>query len=268
MGSMYALHVKHVEAMEWAAGADACYVTFPNLTYTRVGEAEVKLDFYQRKNQATPVPTVLFMHGGFWAVGQKENSVFALMPWFEMGWNVVNVEYRLAAVARAPGAVEDCRSALRYVRENAATYNVDVKRIVLTGQSAGGHLALMTAMAAEQDVAAVLNWYGVTDVADVIDGPNRSELAARWVEGLPDREEMARRLSPLNHVRAGLPPVLTIHGDQDQMVPYAHAVRLHEALESCGVRNRLLTIPGGKHGQFTAEERVGIYQVAREFLGA
>ena len=247
-----------------AAAADAEYVSFPNLTYRVVDGYEVKLDLYQRKNQASPVPTVLFMHGGFWAVGQKENSIFALMPWFEMGWNVVNVEYRLARVAVAPGAVDDVKAALRFVTENATVYNVDLNRIVMTGQSAGGHLALSSA--AGFGVAAVINWYGVTDVADVIDGPNKSDLAAQWLAGLPNRDEMARNLSPLHFVGEGFPPVLTIHGDADQMVPYDHAVRLHEALDRAKLPNRLLTIPGGAHGQFSPARRTEIYAAVKDFL--
>lgn len=254
----------------WAAGLDAEYLPFANLTYTAPGATDVKLDFYQRKNQASPCRTVLFMHGGFWAVGQKENSIFALMPWFDMGWNVANVEYRLASVAKAPAALEDCRRALQFLLENAATYNVDVNRIVLSGQSAGGHLALSTAMIPSGSelpkIAAVVNWYGVTDVEDVIAGPNKSDIAALWVEGLPDSNELARKLSPVNYVKPGLPPVLTIHGDADTMVPYAHGVRLHEALEKAGSTHQLFTVRGGKHGQFTVEERAEIWDQIRAFL--
>ena len=83
---------------------------------------------------------------------------------------------------------------------------------------------------------------------------------------LPNRMEVARRVSPLTYVRAGLPPVLTVHGDKDPVVPYEHAVRLHEALTKAGVRSTLLTIPNGGHGQFKPEERSMIYAAVREFL--
>jgi acetyl esterase/lipase len=202
-----------------------------------------------------------------------------LQPWFEMGWNVVNVEYRLARVALAPAAVEDCLCALKYVVAQAKTYDVDVNRIVVTGESAGGHLALTTGMIPESTgldnectgprtpkVAAIINWFGITDVNDVIDGPNRRDIAATWLGSLPNREEIARRVSPLTYVRPGLPPILTIHGDADPTVPYPEAVRLHEALSKANVPNQLLTIPGGKHGNFTPEERTKIFLTIREFL--
>ena len=79
-------------------------------------------------------------------------------------------------------------------------------------------------------VAAVVNWYGITDVNELLDGPNRRAYAVAWLGSLPHREEVARRVSPLTYVRAGLPPVLTIHGDADPTVPYAQAERLQRAL--------------------------------------
>ena len=78
--------------------------------------------------------------------------------------------------------------------------------------------------------------------------------------------ELAHRLSPLTYVRPGLPPILTIHGDADTTVPYEQAVRLHAALDKAGVTNRFLTIPGGKHGNFTPDERTRIFTAIREFL--
>jgi dipeptidyl aminopeptidase/acylaminoacyl peptidase len=84
---------------------------------------------------------------------------------------------------------------------------------------------------------------------------------------MPDRDEIARRVSPLTYIRAGLPPIMTVHGDADTTVPYEQAVRLHAALDKAGVTNRFLTIPGGKHGNFTPEERTKIFVAIREFLG-
>jgi acetyl esterase/lipase len=263
----------------WAAHAANDYQVFPNLTYLVATNYEAKLDIYARRGATSPQPTVIYMHGGFWVAGSKEGSLMALMPWLEMGWNVVNVEYRLGRVALAPAAVEDCLCALRYLNAQAKTYNIDTNRLVVTGESAGGHLALTTGMIPESagldrecagaplpKVAAIINWFGIADVGDVIDGPNRRNPAAQWLGSLPNRDEIAKRVSPLTYIRAGLPPVLTIHGDADPTVPYQQAVRLHEALSKAGVPNRLLTIPGGKHGGFTPEERTRIYLTIREFL--
>jgi acetyl esterase/lipase len=265
---------------DWAAHALNRYVATSDITYLTANGFDSKLDIYARRGATTPQPTVVYFHGGFWAAGSKENALFSLFPWMQMGWNVVNVEYRLAKVAPAPAAVEDGLCALRFLAANAKTYNIDVNRIVTYGESAGGHLALTSAMIPESEgldrqcagnvplpkIAAVFNFYGITDVADVIDGPHKANLAVTWLGSRPDRMEVARRVSPLTYVRAGLPPIMTVHGDKDPTVPYDEAVRLHQALTKAGVPNRLLTIPGGGHGQFKPEERTMIFGAVREFL--
>ena len=91
----------------------------------------------------------------------------------------------------------------------------------------------------------------------MLQGPDIRSYAVSWLGSAPNREDLARSLSPLTYVRAGLPPVLTIHGDADRVVPFSHAIRLRDVLNKAGVRNRLLTIPGGDHGDFTAEQQIG-----------
>jgi acetyl esterase/lipase len=115
-------------------------------------------------------------------------------------------------------------------------------------------------------VAAIINWYGITDVADLLEGPNRQAYAVAWLGSMPNRVEVANRVSPLTYVRPGLPPILTIHGDADTIVPYSHAVRLHDALTKAGVTNQLVTIPGGKHGGFSKEDTSKIFTTIQEFL--
>lgn len=266
------------EAAIWAVEAEARYQFQPNLTYLTADGVELKLDIYSRRDVSTPQPTLMFFHGGFWVAGGKDNQLTALLPWLEKGWNVVNVGYRLGGTAPAPAAVVDAFHALQYLQANAAMYNIDVDRIVTSGQSAGGHLALALGMldgaqyvgadTTLPQVAAVINWYGVTDVGDVIAGEHKSEAAARWFAGMSETAvlDLAASLSPLNHVRNDLPPILTIQGDADMVVPYAQGVALHEALATTNVANQLLTVPGGGHGRFTAAERRTIYTAIAAFL--
>ncbi len=115
-------------------------------------------------------------------------------------------------------------------------------------------------------VAAIVNFYGITDVADLLDGPHRQRYAVAWLGGMENREAVARRVSPLTYVREGLPPILTIHGDADTLVPYEHAIRMHKELDKNHVSNQLLTIPGGKHGGFTSQETLEIDRTIRTFL--
>jgi acetyl esterase/lipase len=263
----------------WATHAANEYQAFPNITYLVVNNYEAKLDVYKRRDTTTPQPTLIWIHGGGWTGGTKESAILSLIPWMEMGWNIVNVEYRLARVSLAPAAVEDCLCALRWVAQQAKTYGFDTSRLVVSGDSAGGHLALTTGMIPESagldrecpgvplpKVAAIVDWYGITDVNDLLDGPNRKSYAVTWLSSMPNREEIARRVSPLTYVRPGLPPVISIQGDADPTVPYSHSIRLQEALAKVGVAHELVTIPGGKHGNFTPEERTKIYVAIHAFL--
>ena len=265
------------------------YQVTPDVTYLTASNGfEVKLDVYRRRDVQTPQPTLVFYHGGGWVAGSKDAALMSFMPWIDMGWNVVNVGYRLLRVAGAPAAVEDAQCALRYITADAQAkqFNIDRSRIVVTGESAGGHLALIAAMApasagftsicsgggftgfdaAVPPVAAILNWYGITDLNDMLAGANARSYAVQWIGAVPNRNELAKSISPLTYVRAGLPPTLTIHGDADPIVPYTHATRLHEALVKAGVNSELFTVAKGGHGNFNAEQRTQIYAKIREFL--
>jgi len=274
-----AIEAQSAAASAFGAQAQVAYRVVPNITYLTANNYELKLDMYQARGQTAPQATVLYIHGGGWTGGAKETNVLNLLPYFEMGWNVVNVEYRLARVSLAPAAVEDCLCALRWVIHNAKEHNVDTSRIVVTGNSAGGHLALTTGMIPasagldrqcpgpeELKVAAIVNWYGITDVADLLDGPNRKVYAVTWLGSMENRKDIAARVSPLTYVRSGLPPILSIQGDADPTVPYTHSVRLHAALEKAGVPNKLITVPAGLHGNFRPEEYPRLYGEIRDFL--
>jgi acetyl esterase/lipase len=257
----------------------APYRIVPNLTYVTANNFEAKLDVYSRSDTQAPQPTIIYIHGGGWTGGAKETQTFNLMPYLEMGWNAVNVEYRLARVSEAPAAVEDCLCALRWVIRNAKQYGFDTTKIVVSGGSAGGHLALTTGMipasagldrqcpGTEQlKVAAIVDWYGITDVADLLDGENMRTYAVQWLGARPNRVEIAKRVSPLTYVRAGIPPIISIQGDADPVVPYSHSVRLQEALQKAGVDHELVTIPGGKHGNFTRAENQRAFVAIKAFL--
>jgi acetyl esterase/lipase len=111
-------------------------------------------------------------------------------------------------------------------------------------------------------------FYGITEVPDLLEGKNRRTYAVSWLGGQPNRMEVARRVSLLRYVRSELPPILTIHGDSDAVVPYQHAVRLHEALYEAEVPSKLLTIPGGGHRGFSGEQMRRVYRTIWAFLRA
>jgi acetyl esterase/lipase len=233
-----------------------------------------KLDVYQNPVKQ-PAPVLLYFHGGAWTTGERPKSAASFRSFLEMGFSVLSVSYRLSDVAPAPAAVQDARCALAWVKANAGKYGFDTSGIVTHGTSAGGQLALMAAMlpvSSDMDlpgcrdvprVAAVLDYYGPADVAAFA---GKSPRTQKWLGAGPTGTEMGRVMSPLAHVRAGLPPILIVHGDADPTVPYEQSERLRDALSAAGVPNRLHTVPGGEHGNFSEEQKQSILREVTLFL--
>jgi acetyl esterase/lipase len=281
LGSLNAGSQDHTVSptVRWVSIIGGQYWIHPDITYGVANNYSLKLDVWQRNDAKTPVPTLIYYHGGGWVFGDRTGATLMLLPYLQMGWNVINVEYRMASVSLAPAAVEDSRCALRWAVRNAKQYNIDTDRIVLSGHSAGGHLSLITGMLPEGTgldsncygdeklkVAAIINWYGISDVADLIQGPNLKNYAVMWMGSQTDQLAIAKLVSPLTYVRAGLPPIMSIHGDEDAVVPYEQSVRLHHALTAAGAPNEFVTIKGGGHGQFNETELEEAYGRVRAFL--
>jgi acetyl esterase/lipase len=276
-------------ADNWVDYASAEYDIRANITYAIANNTELKLDLYLPRDRSIPHPTLILFHGGGWVAGQKERNVLYLLPYLSMGWAAINVEYRTAANSPAPAAVEDCRCALRWAAYHAQEYNLDATRFVLTGTSAGGHLALITGLLPDNSVfdrgcptpdslrwregtepavrvAAIVNWFGITDVAELLEGPNAKHYAIEWFGSLANRRELAKQVSPISYIRPGLPPIITLHGEADNIVPYSQAKRLHTALDQAGVPNKLVTVSNAGHGGFNRQQMVNCYAAIREFL--
>jgi acetyl esterase/lipase len=279
---------------DWSEQGAFAWTVSPSLVYTTAGGIPLKLDVYAPASApakpVAPVPVVISFHGGGWVTGSKESDVLRPMPYLALGMAVVNVEYRLAGAAPAPAAVQDCRCALRWVVRNAEKYHFDPTRIIATGASAGGHLALMTGMLRASDgfdrgcpgggdarwtgpdrsdpkVAAIVNWSGITDVRDLLDdGANPRSYAIEWIGDRDDDDDLAERVSPLTYVRADLPPILSIHGDGDAVVPASHSTRLHDALQKAGAPSQLLLVHGAGHADFTPAQVREAWETVRAFL--
>jgi acetyl esterase/lipase len=254
---------------EWAVAASG--VSFhSDIVYTKGNGQDQKLDVIVIDPPSQARPTLLYIHGGGWVNGKKGSTTLAPLPYLARGMNTVNVDYRLAEESVAPAAVEDCRCALRWIFRHAKDYGFDTNKIVVAGESAGGHLALTTAMlqasdgfdtgcpAQEGDVplkaAAVVSYSGPADVADLLEGPHQQWFAQSWLGSNPNRIDLARHLSPVNYVRPGLPPIILAHGDTDPYVDYGQIARFHQLLDKAGAPNVLITLPGPIHGWAVEKE--------------
>lgn len=231
-------------------------------------ERQQVLDIYEPRSEGKRLrPAVIVIHGGGWVGGTKSwTAELVCMRFVVKGFVAANVEYRFAKHAKAPAAVTDVLAAAAWFLDRAQQYRVDAKRVVVTGDSAGGHLALMVGMTPQQAglgrearVRAVVNFFGITDVGDLLREANERSYAVEWVPEQPGRAEAARRVSPLTHVRRRLPPILTIHGTADPSVPYSHATRLTEAVNRAGGQAVLISVAGGVHG-FPRAQTDEIYQ--------
>ncbi|MHC4947887.1 MAG: alpha/beta hydrolase fold domain-containing protein [Planctomycetota bacterium] len=229
---------------------------------------ELVLDAACPADVETPLPVVLYIHGGGWQRGAKEQGEVFIRAFARGGYLAVSVGYRLSGEAPFPAAVHDCKAAVRFLRAHAGELGVDPDRIGAWGHSAGGHLAALLATSA--DVPALDGELGGDDVstavrcAATVSGPadltrgldgRGAGMVRRWL-GDGDRAEVRRRAraaSPVTWVDAGDPPMLIVHGTADRLVPVAQARRLRDALAGEAVEVELHLVEDGGHGLRDAE---------------
>jgi hypothetical protein len=161
------------------------YRVSSNVTYVKNGTWEGKLDVYSRVNPPGPEPTLFWMHGGSVTIGSKDTALTSLMPYLELGWNVINVEHRQIGVTLAPETLQNSLCAVRWAMRNAGRYNIDVNKMVMSGPRrllvrgcrrigcATQWMERYLSGTEEPKVAAVVNWYGNWDLADILQGPTR-----------------------------------------------------------------------------------------------
>lgn len=225
-----------------------------DIEFAKPGGAPLLLDAYVPEGKG-PFPTVIIVHGGGWEAGTKTTYVPPLFdPLSQAGFAWFSIDYRLAPANRFPAAAEDVDAAIRWVKKHAREYKVDVKRIALMGESAGGHLVSYAGARGKGDtkVAAVVSFYGVHDInarsrtMGAI-GKNVEQLLAIQAAG-PEAEEKMRLASPITYVHKGMPPFLMIHGTADKAVPYDQSPLMCAKMKEVGVRCEVFTVDGAPHG--------------------
>lgn len=250
-----------------------------DVVYTKVNGWDGRADFYLPPNTGKQTPVVINIHGGGWKNGVKESQT-GFSTFFKAGFAVMNIEYRLTGQATAPAAIEDTRCALIYLISHAKELNIDVNKIVIMGGSAGGHLALMGGLLANDHrfdgncpgvdtikVAAIIDKYGITDVWDWGYGKNiTSKSAINWLGEKANDEAFAKSVSPINYVDKNSPPVFIVHGNADPTVPYQQSVDLHNKLQAAGVKTEFITVEGGLHGKFDKDKNSEINKAIITFI--
>jgi len=243
-----------------------------NLVYARADGKALLLDIYRPAKQEGLLPTVLWIHGGAFRAGSKDDGQAAIAVWLTAhGYAVVAINYRLSFEAIFPAQIHDCKAAVRWLRANSAAYGLDPKRIGAFGASAGGHLAAMLGSSGNvQDlegnlgnakessrVQAVVDFFGPTDFLKMdiaaLPGGQKHDPAgspeSQLVGGpIQQNKDKVARANPIAYVTKDVPPFLILHGDQDPLVPVNQSELLHDALKKAGVNVTFHKIVGAGHG--------------------
>lgn len=206
-----------------------------------------------------PHPGVVWIHGGRWGTGDKEQEEHFASELAEQGFAVFAINYRLAGkgLIGYPDAVEDVQKAVRWVREHAAEFEVDPNRLAAGGNSAGGHLAGLVAtlgegsLDADARVRAAFALSGPMDLEPLLEAKNDNLRTVVEVflgcarNGCP---EVAREASPVTHVDPSDSPMFLVNGT-DEVIPLSQSTRMAEALAAAGVSHRLVAVTGDSHGK-------------------
>jgi alpha-L-fucosidase 2 len=203
-----------------------------------------------------PFPAVILAHGGGWEAGDRVTYITPLFePLARAGFAWFSIDYRLTPLVDHPAQLDDLRSAIAWVRREAPRLNVDAARLAILGESASGQMALQVA---EEDrgLAGVVSFYGVYDFLPLVkDASPRSLLARLFRRTVLDDESrrVMRQYSPLHHVQPGMPPVLLVHGTNEEL--WEQGVGMARALQDKGVPHELVKLDGAPHGMENWEGR-------------
>jgi acetyl esterase/lipase len=252
-----------------------------NVLFGRSGDRILELDLVVPDRDLEGLrPALLWLHGGGWYSGDRANAIRngQLDPFVDAGFLVASADYRLAGEAIFPAQIHDVKAAIRFLRANANEYGIDPRRVAIAGFSAGAHLAALAALTGDlpelegtsgnpgysTSVSAALVLAAPTDflanprATDPALNPHLAEghpCAEHLLLGGPvlEKVELARTANPVRYATAGAPPILIVHGREDETVPVSQAGLLYEALIRAGAATvTLLLISDGNHGFWKA----------------
>ena len=236
-----------------------------DVSYVTKGHERQKLDVFVPPNAAEKCPLIVWIHGGAWKEGSKEHC--PAMGMLKQGWVVASINYRFSQHAVFPAQIEDCKSAIRWLRANAGMYHIDKEKVAVWGASAGGHLVSLLGTTGKQTefdvgenldqssaVSCVINWFGPTDFLhwngeSAVKPTTKDDVVAKLFGGpVDEKRELAELGSPMHWVSEDSAPFLIMHGDKDPLVPLQQSVILDAALKKAGVESTLQVYPGQGHG--------------------
>ena len=239
-----------------------------DIEYAAVGGHRLLLDLHLPSASKESRPLIVWVHGGAWRSGSKSDMPLTLLV--EEGYAVASVDYRLSPVAPFPAQVHDIKAAIRFLRAKHKELGLNATKVVIAGNSAGGHLAALVGVtnrhkelegevgehrAESSAVHGIISLYGMSDLTTILSQSTPHGLSVRvpalqlLLGGQPDEKpELARLASPVFHVDDTDPPLLLIHGDQDPQAPINQSHQLHGKYQSLKLATQFHVVHGGKHG--------------------
>lgn len=250
---------------------DQSYTFTGKIVYSKVDDQELLLDAYVPK-AAGKYPAILVIHGGAWRRGNRKQLGGYAQALAEKGFCCFAIDYRLAPKHKFPAQIEDCRAAVKWIRENADQYKADGSQLGVIGYSAGGHLASLLGTTGEEPnekngnfnmrIQAVVAGGAPTDFRWM---PDQGKWAEYWMGGdlktVPEKFHLA---SSAAFVDANDPPMFFFHGEKDSTVPMIWGGQCHVALKKAGVKTFMHRVDGASHIQ--AARDVDALTKAYEFL--
>jgi acetyl esterase/lipase len=237
-----------------------------NVQFQRVAGRVLKLDIYRHRDGGSNRPALLYFHGGGWVMGDKTEQGLPLLHHLaRSGWVCFTANYRLSPGATFPDHLHDAKAALAWIREHGKEYGADPTFVAVAGGSAGGHIAALVALTAndlryqegfeeaDTSVQAAVSLYGITDVTNRL-GVQSEQFVPMLIEPmvmkafLSDEPEKFHEASPIDRIRNDAPPFLVVQGKRDTLAPVREAqafvARLRELSHSPVL---YMEFPGAQH---------------------
>lgn len=229
-------------------------VTVENdVVFGTTGSRDLKCDIYRPPTEGDHRPGLLIIHGGAWRSGDRSQLRYYGIQLARYGFVGMACEYRLSGEAPWPAQIYDVKAAVRWMRANANQLGIDERKICVTGNSAGAHLALMIGcetdefegeggnMNVSSKCAAISAIYPPTTLHF-----NKNDAENKLL-GEAGNDKVAAKASPINYADSGFPPTILIHGNADQVVPNSESFNMYHALNKAGVGVELHVFDGAPH---------------------
>lgn len=238
-----------------------------NQVYAKKDEATLCLQILTPQTEQEKYPLMVFVQGSGWGKQILGLQLHGLCEFAARGYIVAIVEYRPSCVSPFPAQIKDFKTAVRFLQEHAKEYRIDTERIYAWGDSSGGHTILMSALTMEHmyndedgelNIKGFIDFYGPTDLLSIRNQPGTQDhTSAKSPVGmrlggypLEERLDLARTASPVNYIKPEeeVRPLLIMHGDKDEIVPFEQSVQFYEKMKACGKEVQFYKLEGAGHG--------------------